>query len=102
MSQATDLLLDEHYDLLLSGGDLVVDAADEQHVALLLLTEKGEWRQSPATGVGLRRHQAGPMDAAEQAALSREIRIQLERDGYQVNAVAVSAAAALTLDAFRP
>ncbi len=102
MSKASDILLDENYDLAISGGDFVVGESDDQHIALLLLTAQGEWRQSPLTGVNLLRYQSGPMDTAGRAALQRERAIQLERDGYAVNVLSVSAQAQLTIDAHRP
>ncbi len=100
---ATDLLLDDTYDLALSPtGDLAGGEADDQHVALLLLTNQGDWRADPLVGIGLRRHQSGPLGQAEQAQLQRELSVQLQRDGYQVREVAIGADAALFIDAERP
>jgi hypothetical protein len=100
--EAQDFLLDDGYDLAIEGGDLVAGYSDEQHQALLHLTAQGEWRQSPLSGINLRQHQSGPMDATGRAALQREGTIQLERDGYQVATYTVTAAAELSIDAFRP
>jgi hypothetical protein len=99
---AGDFQLDASYDLATDGGDFVSGEADEQHQALLLLTNQGEWRQSPLTGVGLLRYQSGPMDSTRRGSLQREITIQLERDGYKVATVAVAPDSELTLDAYRP
>jgi hypothetical protein len=99
---AGDFLLGPGYDLATDGGDFVAGEADEQHQALLLLTSPGEWRQDGLVGVGLVRYQSGPMDDVRRAALQRTLTIQLQRDGYTVAKVAVSADSQLTLDAYRP
>jgi hypothetical protein len=98
---AGDFILTADYDLATAGGDVVLAEADEQHHALLLLTNPGEWRQSPLTGVGLLRWLAGPMDERRRAELQRLITIQLQRDGYQVATVQVAADSTLQLDAYR-
>ena len=101
--QASDLLLNATYDLAIDPleGDLQVGLSDDQHVALLLRSSQGEWKQSPLSGVGIRQHQSGPMGPAQQATLLREIRIQLERDAYKVTTLQVNEAAELTIDAIR-
>jgi hypothetical protein len=100
--EAKDFLLDAGYDLAIEGGDFVAGYSDEQHQALLHLTAQGEWRQSPLTGINLLRYQSGPMDATRRAELQRLATIQLERDGYKVATYLVTAAAELSIDAFRP
>lgn len=101
--QATDLLLTVDYDLALTeAGDLAVEASDGQHLTLLLLTNQGEWRESPLVGVGLRRYQNAPLGPAETAALQREVAVQLERDGYQVLENDLADLSAAKLNAVRP
>jgi hypothetical protein len=99
---AQDFLLDGGYDLAIEGGDFVAGFSDYQHQDLLHLTAQGEWRQNPLSGINLLRWQAGPMDASRRAALQREGTLQLERDGYRVATYSVTAAAELSIDAFRP
>ena len=100
---ATDLLLTADYDLAFTeAGDLAVGASDGQHLALLLLTNPGEWRADPVVGVGLRRYQSGPLGPAETAALQREVSIQLTRDGYQVLELDLSDLEAARINAVRP
>jgi|GEM_PF-479647 len=102
MPAATDILLTTDYDLdFTPAGDLAVGASDDQHVALLLLTNQGEWKGDPLVGIGLRRYQNGPLGPTEQAQLNRELSLQLQRDGYQVNQARIDPAGNLTLDAYR-
>lgn len=101
--RATDLLLDEHYDLAFTpAGDLAVGESDGQHISLLLLTSQGEWRADPLVGVGLRRYQSAPYGPVQAQALQREVAVQLERDGYQVLENDLSNLAAARLNAVRP
>lgn len=103
MSAATDILLTPGYDLdFTPAGDLAVGESDDQHVVLLLLTNQGEWRDDPLVGIGLRRYQSGPLGLTEQAQLNRELAVQLQRDGYQVNNASIDSTSNLSIDAYRP
>ncbi len=102
MATATDLLLDDTYDLALTpDGDLAVGESDGQHLSLLLLTAQGEWRADPLVGVGLRQYQSAPYGPAQAQALQREVQVQLERDGYQVLENDLSNLSAAKLNAVR-
>jgi hypothetical protein len=101
--RATDILLDENYDLAFTpAGDVAVGESDGQHLSLLLLAAQGEWRADPLVGVGLRRYQSAPYGPAQAQALQREVAVQLERDGYQVLENDLSNLAAARLNAVRP
>jgi hypothetical protein len=80
----SDVLLDEDFDLLMENGDFVVGESTLQHQALLLLSNKGEWRQSPVVGVGLNNFllQDGGEDELRQL-----VRKELERDGMRVGSI---------------
>ena len=82
-----DLLLDEDLDLAIVRGDVVVGESTLQHQALLLLSNKGEWRESPTVGVGLNRYLLEDAPADE---LRQVIRKELERDGQRVGRIEVS------------
>lgn len=75
----TDILLLD-FDLQNSNGDWAAGASDQQHQSLLLLTEKGEWRENPARGVGLNRWVLDEQPENLRAAIKRE----LEADGMAV------------------
>ncbi|OON67807.1 hypothetical protein [Hymenobacter sp. CRA2] len=87
--KAFDLLLDADDDLLVERNDFVIDAADAQHVDLLLRTRPGDWRADPLAGIGIARYLMAPYGPAQASELSREATIQLERDGYQILAMDV-------------
>lgn len=78
-----DLLLDDNFDILIQNGDLVAGESTRQHQILLLLSEKGEWREFPLRGVGLRSwlldDQVGDLNA--------QIKREFEADGQTVSLV---------------
>lgn len=78
-----DLLLDENYDLDIAGGDLVAGESTRQHQSLLLVIEKGELREFPTRGVGLRSwlndDTAGDLNSA--------IKREFEADGMTVQGI---------------
>lgn len=100
--KATDLLLDTDDDLLVERGDFVVGESDAQHLDLLLRTTQGDWRADPLVGVGLLRYLKAPYGPAQAAPLTREVAIQLERDGYQVLELDLRDLADSTINAERP
>jgi hypothetical protein len=103
MPAATDLLLDENYDLAFSpGGDLAVGESDAQHIDLLLRTSQGEWRATPLVGIGLLRYLLSPYGPAQAGALSREVGVQLVQDGYQVLELDLADLSTATINAERP
>jgi len=77
-----DIKIDERFDLLFADGDFVIEESTEQHQQLLLLSNKGDWRENPATGVGAL---AYLKDVKEDSGLMPEIKEQFEKDGMQVN-----------------
>jgi hypothetical protein len=80
----SDLLLDENLDLAIKGGDVVLGESTLQHQVLLLLSNKGEWRESPVVGVGLNNHLLNELPDDE---LRQVIRKEFERDGLQVGTI---------------
>lgn len=80
-----DILLSSQSDLAVSAGDFAQGDCLKQSQMLLLLTNKGEWKQHPVAGVGAGNY----LETASTAALSREIREQFSRDGMQVSSVLI-------------
>jgi hypothetical protein len=67
-------------DLRIENGDFIIGDSTEQNQHLLLLANKGEYKQYPKAGVGINGYF---LDEAEQDML-REIRSQFENDGMKV------------------
>lgn len=75
-----DVLLND-YDLVFFDGDFRVSESTAQHISLLLLTEKGEWKYKPAVGVGIR---STLQEDGNLLALQGTIQEQLEADGMYI------------------
>ena len=62
-------------------GDFVMGEATKQHQRKLMMTQKGEYKQNPLTGVGV----ANYLDDENPDDLMRETRKQFVQDGMTVN-----------------
>jgi hypothetical protein len=82
-----DLLLDADLDLDVRGGDLAIGESTEQHQQLILLTEQGEWRQSPFVGAGIR---TMILDESPAGEIIQEVQSQLEADGQVISELTIS------------
>ncbi len=76
----TDIALDVTGDLMISNGDFVIAESDDQHIADLIRSAKGEWKEFPLCGADLTKQLKGPITGE----FRRELRLQLFQDGYNV------------------
>lgn len=74
-----DITLDENNDLKIVAGDFQIADSDNQHVALLAATAAGDWKQSPAAGMGLNRFLLG--ETNDVTRMLHIIDVQLKADG---------------------
>lgn len=93
---AKDILVGTDFDLLIKGGDFVVGDSNTQHQQALLLSEKGEFKQFPTTGVGLKRFINDDQDGDD---LQAEIQSELEADGATIDELKVKALDDITINA---
>lgn len=75
---ARDFMLDNDGRLVLRAGGIHTGESTSQEVALILATNKGEWRHDPLCGCDLVKRTNGRITRSE---LERIARLQLERDG---------------------
>lgn len=92
-----DILLDQDFDLLIQNGDLVIGPSSEQHQQLLLLSNKGDWRQFPMVGVGVREY----LKDENENSMVGEIKEQFEMDGMEVKDIRI-ANGQIGIDAYYP
>lgn len=82
-----DYLIDyTNKKMLIKNGDFVMGDATQQHQRRLLMAQKGEYKQHPLVGVGLRNF----IDDESPDNLKREIRMQFVRDGMAVKVLQVT------------
>ena len=84
MATAKDILfIENEYDF--SNGDFNTGESDNQHIQDIVFENIGAYKQYPLVGVGLVKYLNS---SGTQLVLSREMKIQLETDGYSVNEIA--------------
>jgi len=76
-----DFLIDSEGDLLIQNGDLVVGTSDDQNKDILLVTDKGSFKENPQVGVGLQNY----LEAEDSGDLLAEIRKQFTADGMVID-----------------
>lgn len=69
------------FDLVISGGDFAKDESTAQHMELLMLLDKGECKQYPLLGVGIRTYL---LDDRSLTDFESEACAQLEDDGIKI------------------
>lgn len=94
MKKVFDLLLGADLDLDVRGGDFAIGESTKQHQGLILETEKGEWRENPAVGVGIT---SMLLDDAAAGDIMLEIQQQMEADGQTISQLTVTADKQLSL-----
>lgn len=77
-----DILLDENFDCLVSGRDLVVGDCGEQLVVLLANTTQGEWKRNPLSGWNMTSRKNQPK--SELKKLVPQIMEDMAMNGYEV------------------
>jgi len=83
MAAAKDILLSAN-DLLFENGDFSIGNSDPQHIEDLIFENAGAYKQFPLVGVGIINYLNS---SGSQLILKRNIKTQLETDGYRVDAV---------------
>lgn len=81
-----DIYLNDTFEPIVENGDFAVAPNLNQAQALLLQTNKGEWKQHPTMGVGVPNF----LETFNMYELSREIREQFSKDGMKVNRVQIN------------
>lgn len=82
----TDILLDETFDLIIEKeatdkGDFLIKESTKQHQALILMANKGEFKQNPLVGVGVSLY----LEDDRLGAMKSELQQQLYLDGMTVD-----------------
>lgn len=90
-----DLLLDENDDLSFGQGDLGNGISDPQNKKLLLVSDKGDWKEHPTVCVGAERW----LKDDDPQGLLGEIKKEFERDGMTVIKLELTEDGKLTEDA---
>jgi hypothetical protein len=80
-----DILLDDGQELDIVNGDFVTGESTLQQQDLLLLTNKGEWKENPTIAVGA----IGYLKDEDEGGLMAEIKLQFEKDGMEIDQIII-------------
>jgi hypothetical protein len=75
------------HDLLIENGDFVKGDCQQQHIDNIVSSSKGSYKQFPLVGVDLFKYVNSPLSAATKISLNKQIRLQLQGDGYDIISV---------------
>mgnify|MGYP001583607179 CR=1 FL=1 len=82
MAKAFDILLDDNGDLIIDNDDFKLGESDAQHIEDTIRAHPGWWKENFTDGVGISDYLNS---SGNQQQLARNIKIQLQSDGYTVN-----------------
>jgi hypothetical protein len=97
-TQMTDIGLDTGEDLAINAGDFSMEESTAQHQRQLLLNNNGDFKQSPAIGVGVFDY----LDDENFQNLMRAISMQFMSDGMDVKSVVLGSDGIINSDAYYP
>jgi hypothetical protein len=82
----TDILLNKQFDLdYTPNGEIVRGESSLQHQQLLIISNKGDFKESPTACVGA----YGYLKDSNISGFLGEVKKEMERDGMQVNSLAM-------------
>jgi hypothetical protein len=87
MAEFKDIITDENGDLIILNGDFKVNESDSQHVEHIVIADKGQFRQFPLIGVGIKKTINGSVNPQR---VKQQIKLQLESDGFNVRQIEVN------------
>lgn len=82
-----DIITDSNGEIEILNGDIFINDSDSQHVEMILTADKGQFRQFPLIGVGIKKFSNGPLSPQF---IKQSIKLQLESDGYNVRKIDVT------------
>lgn len=88
------IILDDDKDIQVSNGSVVVGDIANQNLEILLLSEKGEIREAPLRGVGIRRF----VDDEDPAMLLQAIRNEVATEGMALDNIGITADGKLEIE----
>lgn len=99
--EAKDFILDNNGDLLIKGGDFVVDLSDTQHVDDILIAAPGTFKNELLVGCDILTELNAPAGAADINRIRKRITTQLELDGLEITEMEIKSLADFNLSVIR-
>lgn len=83
----TDILLDQNYDPVDMGTEWNEGESDSQHAEILMICNKGEFKEFPFIGFGAAGRLKGVFNKNK---IIRDMKIEMENDGYANYAITLT------------
>jgi hypothetical protein len=90
--QMPDAMLDDNYDLAISSSDIQISESTARHQQMLLVSNKGDYKQYPIIGVGA----ATYLNDERYQALIRAINIEFAKDSMDVTDIRLNSSGTIT------
>ena len=94
-----DFLSDENHEILIENGDFAIGDNEAQDIQRIVQAQRGEFRQFPALGVGMKNWLNGPLDKRK---LKKDVALHLQSDGFQGVKVTIGDDYQINIEATRP
>ncbi|MEQ8685438.1 MAG: hypothetical protein RIE86_09100 [Imperialibacter sp.] len=75
---AQDILTDSEGNILIENGDFVIGDSEEQEIYELIFATKGDWKETPLAGFGVKRFLKG---VTNEARFKSELKDEMKKDG---------------------
>jgi len=86
----TDLSHTEDFDLDISSGDFQRTDPTGQMRRLVLVTNKGDFKNTPLSGCNLIEFLKGNLDAGDQSSIRRRVRLQMDFNNLPVSSIRIN------------
>jgi hypothetical protein len=87
MADSRDIILNEDNEIQFFSGDFLIGDSDSQHIQHIIEATKGNFLENPTVGVNITEYKNGNVTHDE---ISKRIRVELQKDGYYLNAIQVN------------
>jgi hypothetical protein len=93
-----DFKLENDFDLAIENGDFAIVESDQDHIAIIVKSYLGAFKQFPLVGLGIDYYLAS---STSEQVLKRNMTVQLNNDGYRVDGITVLPEHQYFIDAIR-
>lgn len=93
-----DIGLTETFELITKDGDFFIEDSDQNHIAVILKSYLGAFKEFPLVGLGIDYYLAS---SGNKEVIKRNMTVQLNNDGYKVNEIKINQDNTYYIDANR-
>jgi hypothetical protein len=98
MANVKDIGLSEDFELISKNGDFFIEDSDQNHIALILKSYLGAFKEFPLVGLGIDYYIAS---SGNKEVIKRNMTVQLNNDAFKVNEIKINNDSTYYVDAIR-